>query len=1585
MIIFGGCGADCTPALNDVWVLTNANGVNATPTWINLSPVGPGPASRTRHAAAYDQINNRMIVFAGQDGTANGCSTFSDVWVLSNANGLGGNPTWTQLSPSGGPPTGQYAPTGIYDPSTNGFTVFGGGGMVGGVCQNSNASWVLANANGLGGSPVWTNLTAEGASGSPLPRSFHTAVYNPSNSEMTIFGGNGDSGPLADVWGLSNANGQGGVPTWAAIFPTGGPPPARNSQAAVLDSNTNQMTIFAGSGAGVYNDTWVLSLATPNAQFVVSTCDQAHLQAAITQAEVAGGTITFSCSGTITLASTLTINAPAAGITIDGTGQNVTISGGGVNQVMFVGAPTSGFARHRVTKARPDAQASLPGPVTLNNLTITDGSAADGGAIDNEATLTVNNSTFSGNSAIAYEGGSGGAIYNDGMLTVNNSTFSGNSATSDGFGGGSGGAIYNVGTLAVNGSTFTGDSVIEGLGGAIENSEGIVTVTNSTFSGNTATGEGSITGLGGAIENEGTLMVSGSTFSSNAANPDGIPDSFSGGGAIANDAGTATVTSSTFTGNSAAFGGAIDNGQSGTLAVTFTTFWANSASTGGNLYNTVLDSSSGPVDVSNSIVAGATSGGNCSGPITDGGFNLDDAATCDFSIINGSFSNINPNLGPLANNGGPTQTLALLPRSPAISQIPNGVNGCGTTYTTDQRGIPRPQPPGGFCSIGAYEYVPSLLVSPPSLTFTSVVGGPAPPSQTLTAVFPGIVTATASVTSPPNVVWLAVAVGPPNTTTGTILTVTALPTGLTAGTYTGHVTVSASGDSTVPSQNIPVTYTLIPSFQVTSTCPGTVIIGSQYSFAGLVTGGTAPYVSTLLSGSLPPGMVLNSATGVISGTVGGSPGTYAFTIRVTDSGSGEFRQTASYSCTITTMAPPPALQITSACPASPVAQNSSINQPLLATGGGGSYSWIIAGTLPASLSLTGSTISGTVTASPGTYNFGINVSSGVQFAGISCSLVVTPPKLQITSPCPGNGAQGAAYGPFNLGALGGLGPSSYQFSIVGGALPAGVGLSGNVIGGTPSGSGTFTFSIQVASGTQTATAGPCSVTITSTLTVTGTCPMEAQAGVPISVPVSATGGAPPYSFSFSGSTGLSFSNGSVSGTISAAGTGSFTVTVSDSAKSPPQKLSCSFPVTVPLQVSGTCPAAPVPEEAPFSTSFTASGGTPPYAWSLSGPSWLSASHSTGSSISVTGTPPSTGSFPFSVTLKDSLGSSTQSSSCTLVISKPILRITPSASCPASPLPYQSMFSLSLTASEGTAPYAWAYSGPSWLTLSTKSGVTTTLTGSATVAGTFPISVTLNDSAGSGQGMFSCSLTVSPPVIPPVNVTGLVLNQDLTVPVAAGLELTAPALVTLTGTVTLTFTQNATNPITDPADYQYPTFSDPCGRTCPFTIRSGQTTISLPGIQPGLVAGTIHVEVTALSYVGGSVLPTTPPAQDLVVPQIAPVLTSGCFANQTSTGYNILIAGYSTPRDMSSDAVTFTAAPGTTIQGPTQFTQDVTDLFMPYYQTPARSTITGSSFKDLTIPVTLSGDSSAIATVTVTLTNSAGQSAPLTIMGTCSGS
>ena len=210
------------------------------------------------------------------------------------------------------------------------------------------------------------------------------------------------------------------------------------------------------------------------------------LRDAITNATSPGDIINFSPSisgGTITLSSTLPdITNTGLGLTIDGDGYNITVSGNNAVQVMTVN----------------NSNAVL----TLENITIEDGffsGSGGGGGIFNNGTLTVNNSTFSGNYASGTESG-GGGIYNKGELTITNSLFSGNYAN--------------------GGSSNTG--------GGISNTVGPLTITNSIFSGNYATGAGIVNDGGGIFNNSnGPLMISNSTFSGNYATGSG-----SGGGGI---------------------------------------------------------------------------------------------------------------------------------------------------------------------------------------------------------------------------------------------------------------------------------------------------------------------------------------------------------------------------------------------------------------------------------------------------------------------------------------------------------------------------------------------------------------------------------------------------------------------------------------------------------------------------------------------------------------------------------------------------------------------------------------------------------------------------------------------------------------------------------------------------------------------------------------------------------------------------------------------------------------------------------------------------------------------------------------------
>jgi hypothetical protein len=257
MVLFGGGLGNSSPCANDVWVLSDATGKTGTPAWVEITPAGTAPEPRTQHGAAFDPNTNSMIIYGGQNCFS---TLFGDVWVLSNANGLGGTPTWRQLSPAGGGPGAREITGGVaYDSTNNRLIVFGGVNSGG----THNDTWILSDANGLGGTPTWKQLAPSGTL--PPERANNSSVYDTKNNRLIVFGGNNSGGDLNDVWVLENANGLGGTPTWTQLGPFLLFAEARSSHTGVYNPKTNKMTIFGGftsSGGGLdTNDVWVLSHA----------------------------------------------------------------------------------------------------------------------------------------------------------------------------------------------------------------------------------------------------------------------------------------------------------------------------------------------------------------------------------------------------------------------------------------------------------------------------------------------------------------------------------------------------------------------------------------------------------------------------------------------------------------------------------------------------------------------------------------------------------------------------------------------------------------------------------------------------------------------------------------------------------------------------------------------------------------------------------------------------------------------------------------------------------------------------------------------------------------------------------------------------------------------------------------------------------------------------------------------------------------------------------------------------------------------------------------------------------------------------
>jgi predicted outer membrane repeat protein len=488
------------------------------------------------------------------------------------------------------------------------------------------------------------------------------------------------------------------------------------------------------------------------------------------------------------------------------------------------------------------------GTMSVSNTTISNNSAAfgGGGVYNGTGTLTLTNSTLSGNTVLPNNAtpGQGGGLLNEvaATVTITGCTFSANTAQGTGQFAAQGGGIYNSsGTMVVNTSTFTGNSAASDGGGIytrITNVNNLVTINNSTFTNNNSASDG-----GGLRAHFGAIVtVNGCTFVGNVASSEG--------GAIDGSvASKLTILNSTFTGNSAgSIGGAINCGL-GIVSYTNDTITGNRV---GGIYGGGINIRSTGVTINNTIIAGNFQGtGTTPNNIT--GYNFSTTTyvadpSSSFNIIGpggsgGLVNGVNGNqvgvtnlgLGSLANNGGPTQTMALLAGSPAIDR---GSNAFVTAGETDQRGLPRIV--NGTVDIGAIE-----LQLPPG-----------PPASTL--VVTGL---------------------PSSTQAGVVskITVTAeSSTGATAYSYTGTIHFTSSDLQAV----LPADYTFLAAdnglhtFSVTLKTAGTQAVTVGDTVAASITGTQSVVAVT------PAVASMFSVAGFPNPTTAGVPG--SFTVAALD-------------------------------------------------------------------------------------------------------------------------------------------------------------------------------------------------------------------------------------------------------------------------------------------------------------------------------------------------------------------------------------------------------------------------------------------------------------------------------------------------------------------------------------------------------------------------------------------------------------------------------------------------------------------------------------------------------------------------------
>ncbi len=678
------------------------------------------------------------------------------------------------------------------------------------------------------------------------------------------------------------------------------------------------------------------------------------------------------------------------------------------------------------------------------------------------------------------------------------------------------------------------------------------------------------------------------------------------------------------------------------------------------------------------------------------------------------------------------------------------------------------------------------------ITGTPTAAGSSTPTITVTDTTPGThLTATAT---PTIVISPALAINPITLPTGVVgsaysatvtatggnapytFTATGLPAGLSitsGGQITGTPTaagpatiVVTATDSTSPTKltataSLPITISGAVAITTTSLPNGTV--GTGYNFTVAATGGTAPY--TFTASGLPAGLSISPA-GVISGTPTAN-GTASVTLTVTDS-TNPTHATSSVTLPLT-ISNQLAVSTTS-LPSGVV--GAAYNFTVTATGGVAPYTFTAAG-LPAGLSISaGGVISGTPTTA-GAPSVAITVTDSTNPTHLSATVNLTltiGPGLAITPLTAPNGTVNVAYPATQVSATGGTAP--YTFTATG--LPAGLSISaGGSITGTPTAAGSFTAVI-----TATDSTNPTHLTATLNLPITIAPPQLAitttslpggTVGAAYNATVAATGGTTPYTFTATGlPAGLSISAaGVISGTPTAPGTVTAAITVTDSTNPTHMTATANLSIAIaPQNPSITTTSLPNGTVgSPYNATITGTGGTTPYTFTATG---LPAGLSISAGGVISGTPTVAGPFSIVVTLTDSTNPThlTATANLSATIAPQTLAITTSS------LPSGTVgagYSAQVQATGGTLPYTFTASGlPGGLSITTGGQIT----GTPTLAGSYPVAITVTDSTNPTHLTATANLTIVISGVsggPGLTISGATVGQNLQAPLIINLS------------------------------------------------------------------------------------------------------------------------------------------------------------------------------------------------------------------------
>ena len=588
-----------------------------------------------------------------------------------------------------------------------------------------------------------------------------------------------------------------------------------------------------------------------------------------------------------------------------------------------------------------------------------------------------------------------------------------------------------------------------------------------------------------------------------------------------------------------------------------------------------------------------------------------------------------------------------------------------------------------------------------------------------------------------------------NSTTGVI---SGYP--VAAGVYHFVISVSDGTNCTVA-----MAYTIIincPTITINTASPlpsGTA--GAIYSETISVTGGVAPLTFSVTGGALPPGLLLNPATGVISG-IPIMAGVYHFDITVTDSDgcSAAMAYILVINCpgiTITTPSPLPSGTAGSSPPYS---------QQIMVTGGVPPYVFsVISGSLPPGLLLNPTTgvISG-IPITAGVYHFVISVTdSDGCMAAMSYTLIINCPSITFNTPSPlPSGTAGFPYTPVGISVTGGVPPLTYNVSS--GSFPPGLYLNPltGVISGIPTLAGSYEFLITVTDSDGCMASMPYILIINCpTITITTTSPLpDGTTGTPYFETIMVSGGAAPLTFSVTNGMLppgliLSPSTGVISGIPIAPGTYDFVVTVTD-------RDGCSASMAYVLIVS--CPDITIsPATLPngvtgvaYSATVSASGGSQPYTFTVTTgilPPGLLLDPLTGL---ISGIPTKSGVYNFIVTATDSYGCK-GAISYTIIITCSDITITTTSPLPTGTL--GTVYSETIMATGTLQPFTFTVTSgmlPPGLILDPTTGI---ISGVPTKAGVYSFVITVTNTDGCSVSksfllQIVCpTITVTPSTLP----------------------------------------------------------------------------------------------------------------------------------------------------------------------------------------------------------------------------------------------